>query len=158
MKNPLPVFSLQRDPWDQLVMIDADGARHENVEPMRSFPITDPEHGISICDTEGHEILWIDDMADVPSPTRETLVDDLNRREFVPIIQRIVGVSAEVDPCQWDVETDRGPPRFLLNSEEDVRRLGAFSTLILDSHGIRYLVRDVRKLDVPSRRILERYL
>ena len=158
MNSSIPAFSLHRDPWDQLVMIDAGGARHENVEPMRSFPITDSEHGISICSADGHEILWIENLADVPSPVREILAEELHRREFVPVIQRIVSVSAEVDPCQWEVETDRGRTRFLLNSEEDVRRLGAFCTLILDSHGIRYLVRDVRQLDVPSRRILERYL
>lgn len=158
MKSTVPNFTLQRDPWDQLVLIDADGARHENVEPIRSFPITDPNRGVSICSADGHEILWIENLADVPSPTRELLTEELHRREFVPVIQRIVSVSAEVDPCQWEVETDHGPTRFLLNSEEDVRRLGAFCTLILDSHGIRYLVRDVRQLDTTSRRILERYL
>jgi hypothetical protein len=158
MKSAVPVFTLQRDPWDQLILAGPDGVRHKNVEPMRSFPISDPQHAISVCDADGHELLWIENLADVPSPTRELLVEELYRREFVPIIERIVGLSAEVDPCQWEVETDRGRTRFLLNSEEDVRRLGAFRTLILDSHGIRYLVRDVRQLDTASRRILERYL
>jgi hypothetical protein len=158
MSRAVPVFNLQRDPWDQLILTVADGMRHENVEPMRSFPISDPQHGISLCTADGHELLWIEDLADVPSPIRELLVEELHRREFVPVIERIISVSAEVDPCQWEVETDRGRTRFLLNSEEDVRRLGAFRTLILDSHGIRYLVRDVRQLDTASRRILERYL
>ena len=139
-------------------MIDAEGVRHENVEPIRSFPLTDPDHGISICGADGHEILWIENLADVPPDVREILVDDLRRREFVPVIERIVSVSAEADPCQWDVVTDRGRTQFLLDSGEEVRRMGAFRTLIRDSHGIRYLVNDLRKLDTASRRVLERYL
>ena len=156
--NIVANFNLQRDPWDRLVMIDAEGMRHENVEPIRSFPLSDPDHGISICGTDGHEILWIEKLADIPPDVREILVDDLLRREFVPIIEQIVSTSAESDPCQWDVVTDRGCTQFLLDSGEDVRRMGAFRTLIRDSHGIRYLVRDVRQLDAQSRRILERYL
>ena len=156
--NILSIFQLERDSWDQLTMIDAEGVRHENVEPIRSFPLTDPDHGISICNADGHEILWIENLADVLPDVREILVDDLRRHEFVPIIERIVGVSAEIDPCHWDVVTDRGRTQFLLDSEEDVRRMGAFRTLIRDSHGIRYLVRDLRQLDTASRRVLERYL
>ena len=53
---------------------------------------------------------------------------DLGRaRSSCPAIQRIVGVSGELTPCQWHVETDRGPTEFQLGSEEDVRRLGAYA-------------------------------
>ena len=81
----------------------------------------------------------------------------MSRREFVPIIERIASVSADVDPSQWCVETDRGETTFLLDSEDDVRRLGAYKALFIDTHGIRYLIPDTRALDYASRRILERY-
>ena len=64
---------------------------------------------------------------------------------------------ADVDPSEWHVETNRGPTSFLLDSEDDVRRLGPFKALFIDSHGIRYLIPDTRELDYASRRILDRY-
>ena len=84
--------------------------------------------------------------------------DDLARREFVPHIRRIVKVSTDVEPPEWEVETDRGPTRFLLNSGDDIRRLSPMSALVIDVHGTRYLIEDTRKLDAVSRRLLERYL
>jgi hypothetical protein len=44
-----------------------------------------------------------------------------------------------------------------LDSEDDVRRLGPYKALFIDTHGIRYLIPDTRTLDLASRRILDRY-
>ena len=44
------------------------------------------------------------------------------------------------------------------DSDNDVRRLGANRILLVDTHGIRYLIPDASRLDAASRRILERYL
>ena len=78
-------------------------------------------HGISLCDAEGHEVAWIDDLAELPSGA--AVGSRVAHREFLPQIRRIVRVSLETDPCEWEVETDRGPTKFVLKSEEDVRRL-----------------------------------
>ena len=74
------------------------------------------------------------------------------------MVRRIVRISAPVEPSEWEVETDRGRTRFVLNSEDDVRRLSDHRALIFDAHGIRYLIPDLRALDGTSRRLLERYL
>ena len=155
MKSP---FQLTRDSWARLVLTDADGERFVGVETNHAFPFTDPEHWIAICDAAGHELTLIEDPQTLPPPVRAVLMEELGRREFVPVLERIVSVSAISDPCEWRVETDRGPVRFVLNSEEDVRRLGPYRRLIVDSHGIRYLVPDMRRLDAASRKILDRYL
>ena len=54
------------------------------------------------------------------------------------------------------VETDRGATSFLLESEDDVRKLGPHRVMIADSNGIRYTIPDVRKLDSHSQRIVQR--
>ncbi len=151
-------FRLDHDAWEQLVLIEAGGRRHVGVEPVRTFPISEPEHGISICDAEGHELVCVEDLADLPSHVRGILEDELARREFIPVIQRIVSVSSDQEPCDWTVETDRGRTTFQLDTDEDVRRLGPHGVIIVDAHRIRYLIGDVRKLDSASRRILEFYL
>jgi hypothetical protein len=151
-------FSLDRDEWGRLVLIDAAGQRHAGVEAVRAFPISDPQRWISICDSQGHEQVWIEDLAALPVETAHTLSQYLAQREFLPVIERIENVSPETDPSEWRVKTDRGPTRFLLGTGDDVKRLGDTAALIVDSFGGRYLIRDVRALDVGSRRILDRYL
>lgn len=151
-------FTLTHDTWGRLVMSDADGREHIGVEPVRAFPITDPRHGIALCDADGRELLWIEVLDDVPQPARQVIEDELARRQFVPILKRILRVSSPVEPSEWEVETDRGRTRFPLKSEEDVRSLAGHLAIITDAHGIRYLIPDVRAVDAATRRVLERYL
>ena len=150
-------FQLHRDAFERLILTDADGRKLVGVEPVRAFPISSPQEWLSIIDSEGHEVLCIREFDKLPPETQEILAEEFAKREFVPIIQLITSVSADVDPSEWHVETDHGPTSFLLDSEDDVRRLGPYKALFIDTHGIRYLIPDTRTLDYASRRILDRY-
>jgi uncharacterized protein DUF1854 len=151
-------FGLSRDPWGRLRLIDRDGRSHEQVNVVPLFPITDPDHWIAICDAEGHELVCVEDPQRLAPDARAVLQDELSRREFLPVITRIVRVSGSSEPCEWQVETDRGRTQFVLESEENVRRLDGNKVAITDAHGIRYLVKDVDALDKKSRRIIEWYV
>ena len=76
----------------------------------------------------------------------------------MPVIRRILSVPEESEPAQWEVETDRGRTSFLVNTGDDVRRLGPHRALVIDTQGVRYMIDDTNQLDAISRRILERYL
>jgi hypothetical protein len=154
----VPAFGLYHDQWGQLVLIDAEGARHMGVTPVRMFPFSDPAHWVSIVTAHGREIVCIEDLAELSDPVREVLEADLSRREFVPVIEGIVSVSSILEPCEWLVDTDRGRTAFVLKAEDDVRRLGPNQALILDASGVRYLIDDIASLDRASRRVLERYV
>ncbi|HEV3162620.1 MAG TPA: DUF1854 domain-containing protein [Isosphaeraceae bacterium] len=151
-------FGLNRDSWGRLVLIDADGRRHVGVEPIRGFPITDPEHWISVCDAEGRELVCVEALADLPTSVRQVLQEELAQREFVPVVRRIASVSTDSAPSDWHVETDRGSTLFTLNSDDDVRRFGPHGVLINDAQGLRYQIPDTRTLDQASRQILDRFL
>lgn len=151
-------FRLHHDALGRMVLTEPDGRQFVDVEPARGFPISDPDNRISIRDSHGHEIRWIERLADLPAEVREVLEVDLHRREFMPIVKRIVHMTAFTEPSQWDVETDRGHTQFLLGNEDDIHRLEGHRAVIIDTHGVRYLIPDTRKLDAHSRRILERYL
>ena len=151
-------FCLERDADGRLIVTDSDGRRHDNLEPIRAFPISDPDHWISLCDPSGREVVQVCDLQQLPPEQRELLQTELTRREFVPVIRRIVSISSLAEPCEWRVETDRGPTSFVLNSDEHVRKLGPDKALILDSHGLRYLVPDAKQLDSHSHKLLARYL
>jgi hypothetical protein len=151
-------FGLVRDEWGQLVFTSANGERHTNVSPVALFPISEPERWISIRAADGAELACIEDPSTLPSDVWRLLKEELARCEFVPIIHRIVRVSGNSEPCEWQVETDRGPTSFVLQSEDDVRRIGDQQIVILDAHGTRYHIPDLSAVDVKSRRIVEWYV
>lgn len=148
---------LEYDPWGRLLMETDDGQKFSAVVPVRAFPVSDPDHWLSICDCQGQEIVRIDDIRDLPPDVRATMELELSHREFVPVIRRILSATQH-EPSDWFVETDRGRTAFQLNSEDDVRRIEPDQASIVDSHGIRYLITSVRGLDGGSRRILEYFL
>src|SRR5688572_21037199 len=65
------------DPLGRLVFRDAAGAEHVDVTPVRGFPISDAQFGLSICDRDGGELLWIERLSELPADVRETLRMDL---------------------------------------------------------------------------------
>jgi hypothetical protein len=151
-------FQLTRNAFSKLTFTGADGIVHEGVIPVRAFPIAAPEDGIAIVSADGHELAWIDHLADLPQPLRMLLQEELANRDFLPEIQRIKHVSAFASPSTWQVETSRGDATLVLKGEEDIRRIGESSLMIADTHGVQFLVRDLKKLDKPSRKLLDRFL
>ncbi len=152
------LFPLHRDAFGKLIWT-ADSQRVEGVVPIRAFPIQSPEVGISLVNTDGQEVAWIEQLADVTEPAQGLIRHELATREFMPEITQIVGVASYSTPCTWTVKTDRGDTAFVLRGDEDIRRIGTEGTLLIsDSHGIQYLVRDHFALDVRSKKILDRFL
>jgi hypothetical protein len=154
----VPDFQLKRDAFGRLVLTGAAGDMHEGVVPVRAFPITAPDQGLSLVSAEGHELAWIDRLADLPQNIRALLEEELASREFMPEIHHILHVSSFATPSTWEVETDRGATTLVLKGEDDIRRLAHSGLLITDGHGIHFLIRDIATLDRHSRRLLDRFL
>ncbi|MBB5273572.1 DUF1854 domain-containing protein [Quisquiliibacterium transsilvanicum] len=151
-------FRLTRNSFGRLVLEMPDGSVHEAVVPVRAFPIGAPDDGLALVGSHGHELAWVDRLSDLAPATRALIEEELASREFMPEIRRIADVSGFVTPCTWEVETDRGPTRFLLRGEESIRRLPPPALLVADAHGIQYLIRDPQALDRRSRKLLDRFL
>ena len=151
-------FQLERNLRGRLVLISDAGERVEGVEPVRAFPLTDPRHAISLCDEAGREIWFIDDLEELDRETRALVEEQLATREFIPVIQRIIGHPPQSEPSTWNVETDRGLTSFDVESEDSIHRSEPRQVSIIDTRGIRYVIPDTKKLDSHSRRVLERFL
>ena len=151
-------FQLTRNSFGKLVLTGEDGQVHQGVLPVRAFPIQAPDEGISMVLPDGKEVAWIDALAELPADIRQLVHDELEGREFMPEILRIIDVTSFATPCTWKVATDRGDTEFLLKGEEDIRRIGVTSLLVADNHGIHFLVRDMFTIDKHSRKILDRFL
>jgi hypothetical protein len=152
-----PFIRLHRNSAGRLVLADERGNEHVGVEPVRAFPISDPDRLISLLGRGGHEVASIADLTLAPVEVRELIVQELADREFLPRIERVVRVKTNKEPHEWDVITDRGPVQFLLR-DDDIRRLGPTQAILVDMHGVRFYIADSRQLDAKSRRILSQYL
>jgi hypothetical protein len=158
-QKPHTDFQLERTPFGDLVWTGPQGQRVAGVVPVRAFPIQAPQDGIALVGPEGHEVAWFPRLDAIPQPARGLIEEELARREFMPVLERIVSVSGFSTPCTWAVETDRGRAEFVLRGDEDIRRIGsARALLIADAHGINYLVPDQSTLDAYSKRVLDRFL
>ena len=153
-----PDFNLARDGHGRLNLTLADGTVHEGVVPVRAFPISAPDGGLSLVSADGHELLWIDRLAELPAGVREPIEAELAVREFTPMIQRINEVSTFSTPSTWTVETDRGRTELVLKSEDDIRRLGNGRLLISTAQGLQFGIARASELDRHSRKLLERFL
>jgi hypothetical protein len=153
-----PFFQLQRNPFGRLVLTTPQGEVIEGVVPIRAFPIQSPDNGISLIDTHGHEVAWVDQLAELPEPAQSLIREELQAREFMPGILSIESVTSFSTPCTWRVKTDRGDTTFVLRGGEDIRHVGATILLVTDSHGIQFLIRDAATLSRESRKILDRFL
>lgn len=151
-------FQLTRNSFGKLVLTAADGEVHAGVIPVHAFPVSAPEENVALVTSDGHELAWIERLADLPEATRALVREELASREFMPEIRAIRQVSSFATPSTWQVDTDRGETSFVLKGEDDIRRLSPTTLLIADSHGIHFLVRDTRTLDKPSRKLLDRFL
>ncbi|MDO9025759.1 DUF1854 domain-containing protein [Zwartia sp.] len=151
-------FQMSRNLAGRLVLTLPSGQVHEGVTPVRAFPVQAPQEFVALVSTEGKELLWIERLAEVPEDVRMLINEEIASREVMPVIQQLLKVSTYSTPSTWEVVTDRGPTRLILKGEEDIRRLGASTLIITDSHGLRFFVSDMLQLDKHSRRLLDRFL
>jgi len=155
-KNGAPLM-LQRDAHGCLLLA-LPGQFPRAVVPVRAFPLSAPEEGISLVATDGHELCWVEQLSELAPETRALIEEELAERHCTPVIRRITRISSAATPSQWEIETDRGTTRLTLKAEEDIRRLPDRSLLITDAHGLSFMVRDIAALDKHSRRLLDHFL
>ncbi|WPG38658.1 DUF1854 domain-containing protein [Variovorax sp. EBFNA2] len=151
-------FELARDTFGRLVLTDAQGERHVGVTPVRAFPLSAPNEGVSLVGSEGRELVWVDRVDQLPAPTQALLTEELAVRDFAPTLLKLHGVSSFGVPSTWTVSTDRGDTSFVLKAEEDIRRLDGGALLIASAHGVQFRIPDTKTLDRASRKLLERFL
>jgi hypothetical protein len=156
--QPQSEYSFSRDAWSHLVATHHSGKKYFNVNVVPLFPVSAPDRLLSIVSADGDEIACFESLEGLSPECTKLLKEELALREFVPVIERVIRVSGTQEPCEWVVDTNHGETSFVINSEEDVRRVSSRSVIITDANGIRFRVADVKRLDRRSRSYVEWYL
>lgn len=123
-------------------------------------PLSDKQRTVSIMhQTEKRELVLLFTLDDLQNEDRKIIQHEIKRRYFFPKIQAINDINIQLGDYYWDVVTDRGPRKFLLNSPAmNIRWLSDQRLLLSDSESIKYEIEDIQALDQASRDWVDRIL
>lgn len=129
------------------------------VQIARAFPLSKPDTYIGLRDGRDKDIGMLVTLDTMDAASRAILDEELERRYFLPRIQKVLSVREEFGTTTWQVETDKGPRTFSVqNLRESTQDLTPTRLLITDIEGNRYEFPDVRGLDERSFEVLQRVL
>lgn len=151
-------ISISRNAFAELVVQLPDGSTHTKVEPIRSFPLSETVRFITLLDSEGNEIGIIEDARKLAPHSRDVLIEELEKRYFMPKITKINSLDGQFGVTQWDVETTQGDVQFGMRTRYDIVTLGNGRVLIKDADGNRYEIENYNKLDQKSYALLQTQL
>ena len=127
-----PAFKLNRDLQGRLMLSNEYQQIEHLVIAIRAFPISAADEEIALVDRQGNELLWIENLQDIPVEWQELIEEEFASRDFMPEIKHIDSVA--------------------------IRRLSSTALLITDQYGVHFLIRDRTKLDRQSAKLLDRFL
>ena len=146
---------IERNAFEELVVQLPDGSIRTKVEPVYAFPVSETNRYIALRDEESNEIGIIEDIKHLTHESRKALVEELQKRYFMPKITKINALEGQFGVTQWMVETSQGDVQFSMRSRYDIVTLGNGRVLIKDADGNRYEIENYHKLDPQSLALLE---
>ena len=129
---------------------------YPRVNIIKSFPLSNENKYISVCDCENTEIGIIPDINDFPEETRALFAEDIKRRYFLPEITAIENLKQEFGYVYWRVETDAGSKKFITTKDASaIISLKNNRILLIDLDGNRYNISDYTNLDGKSFKLIQ---
>jgi hypothetical protein len=137
---------------------ESDGDLPVNVVWAR--PISGRGGPVSILDLrKKKEVALLGSLDDLDPASRRVAAEELEIRYLLPRVTRVRRTSAHFGNRYWEVETDRGPRRFLM---KDPNKNAVWVTpdhlVVRDTLGNRYEIPSVSALDDASRAHMDRVL
>lgn len=146
---------ISRNQFAELEAELPDGSVHAPVEPVRTFPLTQPDQYISLLDVHKNELGLIEDINQLKKADQTILAEELEKCYFMPKITRIHFIEGRFGVTEWEAETDSGTVSFDLRSRNDITALEDGRVLIRDIDGNRYEIVNYHRLDPKSIALLE---
>ena len=129
------------------------------VHAVLLFPLTDPEHYISIQDHEEKEIGVIENLRDLPRAAQDALREEFRSRYLVPVIKDVKEIASGFGVHTWTVVTERGERVFHVRGRtRNIQFLGGGRLIITDLENCRYEIPDYRRLPHRARLHLSKIL
>jgi len=169
---PAPIVLRFLDPQTTHIHLGNFGALHVTVRDegiyrgvyaLDAFPVSGKGRYISLrfqdSDGQEHEIGIIRDLAAFPPQAQKLVREALERRYFIHTIEAIKSIRLRYKFLEFEVETDRGPMKFLMRWRHDrAVEYGERGKMLLDVDENCYLVPDVEALPGWQRDLFRRYI
>jgi hypothetical protein len=138
--------------------IDDDRSWRE-VRVARAFPFSKPDCYIGLRDGDDKDIGILTTLGGLDAESHAIIEEELAKRYFTPRIERVLSVDEQFGVVTWEVETDKGPRRFLVrNLRDSTFPLGANRLMMTDTDGNRYEFPDVRAVGSKAMAVLSKVL
>lgn len=132
---------------------------HLRVIVRRLMPLSHPEQYISLAADEDTEIGILVNPSELTPENLKILNEELDKRYFTPIIQKIYRVKEQFGIHEWEVQTERGRVTFLVRGlNQNIKQVPPARLFVTDVRGNRYDIPDYRELDAQSFHQIQRHL
>lgn len=129
------------------------------VSVARAFPLSDPDHYLGFLDANAKDAGLLYDPGLLDAESRKVVDEELEKRYFIPVVERVISVKEEFGTIYWVVETDRGEKEIVArNLRDNLMELSNTRVILTDVDGNRFEFPDVNKLDGKSQAIVLRNL
>jgi hypothetical protein len=136
-----------------------DGVHYPEITLRSIFPLSRPKQYISVRLPDGVEIGIIPDLSDLDTDSMREAEQELRFRYIVPVVTRIDQIVEESGLWIWNLQTDRGPLRLIMqNLHEYIIAPSPTRLIITDMDGRRCEISDIHTLDSHSRKELNKIL
>ena len=133
--------------------------KEQRVIPVRAFPFETLWEYISILNEERAELGMVRELSVLRAESARLLREELERRYYVPQIQRIVSQKERYGFSYWTVLTEEGEVHFTMHDTyRNMIRVGEDRVFLLDVDGNRFEIPSLAALDRKSMRKIELYL
>ena len=164
METQTEVLDAQRlrlfyDPPGTLRLTVADERSYPAVKLFQAAPLSRPGRYLSLVNGKGEEITMVENLQDFAPEARTVVEEELRRRYLTCRVQSVTHTRAEFGVTYWQVETDRGPRDFVIQSlSESCVWLSDTHLLLIDVDGNRFEIANRNALDAASQIQLDKVL
>ncbi len=157
--DPPTVQLFRTNPEDTTVRATIDDRSWREVRISRAFPLSDPDRYIGLRDGNDKDIGMLETLDGLDDSSRGIIDEELSRRYFTPSVTRVNSVAEAFGIVNWDVETDKGPRKFLVRNLKDSSfTLGTGRVMMTDVDGNRYEFPDAYALGPKALVVLAKIL
>jgi hypothetical protein len=138
------------DNSNDALTLHLDGMVYRDVEPIKPFPLSNPNYIILRSKSSGKDICIIPDIRILDESSLKNLEYVINKKYFIPVIVKINEITHTGEFFICNVKTDKGDRLFKVWGRRNVFRLGN-TIVIFDSDENLYLIENYEKLDKRSK-------
>ncbi len=149
-------IKLTKNSKGQLCFADSKGKKYKNIKVVRVFPQDETIGYISLLNDKSEEIYLIKDINELKEKYKNLIEIELDKKYFIPEIKKILSIKLESHLAYWYTETDKGKQDFILQvNPENIIKGDEYNYFLTDTYGNKFRIKDIRKLDMKSQKLLE---